>query len=84
MNVLLLASPDPGDVDMGLVWTITFVVLALCLAIIVPAAMFYHEVEDITNEQERKMQPHIHKSRQAAQRESERMADEQEIWEKGG
>jgi len=39
------SRPTPGILDMQLMWTIAFVILAVFLVLIVPAAMFYHEVE---------------------------------------
>lgn len=50
VNVLLPVDvrnsrPVPGILDMEILWTAGFIGLATCLVIVVPAAMFYVEVE---------------------------------------
>jgi len=53
VNILLpvdvrSSRPTPSGLDMQIVWTIAFVVLAVFLVVIVPATMFYHETEGDT------------------------------------
>mmetsp|Transcript_52071 Transcript_52071/g.123982 ORF Transcript_52071/g.123982 Transcript_52071/m.123982 type:complete len:540 (-) Transcript_52071:83-1702(-) len=40
------SRPDPGLVDMQAVWSAAYIVLAVFLILVVPGALFYHEVED--------------------------------------
>jgi len=40
------SRPTPGILDMQMIWGAAFITLAIFLVLIVPAAMFYHEVED--------------------------------------
>mmetsp|Transcript_71073 Transcript_71073/g.169636 ORF Transcript_71073/g.169636 Transcript_71073/m.169636 type:complete len:511 (+) Transcript_71073:64-1596(+) len=39
------SRPAPGFLDMQLIWTAAFITLAVFIVLVVPAAMFYHEVE---------------------------------------
>eukprot|EP00931_Biecheleriopsis_adriatica_P065881 TRINITY_DN40337_c0_g1_i1.p1 TRINITY_DN40337_c0_g1~~TRINITY_DN40337_c0_g1_i1.p1 ORF type:complete len:534 (-),score=120.07 TRINITY_DN40337_c0_g1_i1:92-1693(-) len=39
------SRPEPGFLDMQVIWSAAFITLAVFIVLVVPAAMFYHEVE---------------------------------------
>lgn len=40
------SRPEPGMLDMRLIWICTFCTVACYIVVVIPATMFYHEVED--------------------------------------